>query len=86
MLDAYVQLSEDALQDDKTINMHGLHTNSDMIKAAKENNHAGYQFCQFMSENVHFNEVCILVTYNGKICEVKWIYKLFLIANSAISM
>jgi len=72
----FVKPREGAIWNDNVTSIHRLHQNHPSIIGADGMDTVWEQFVWWYENNMKSGEVAILVAYNGKTCNLKWLWKL----------
>jgi len=82
----YVRPPNSAIWDQNTTAVHHLSSNSPQILSADPINQAWSDFNNFINSNLHHEEKCIMIAYNGEACNLRLLWKLTQAPNSTLSM
>ncbi len=82
----YVKPPEGAIWSQHAINIHGITPSDNRVQSAETIETAWIDFCTFVDSHIGSNEVGILLAYNSKTCDLKWLWKLINIPNSSMFM
>ncbi len=69
----YVRPSGSAIWEQNTTNIHHLSSTLPQILSANPINQVWSDFDNFINSNLHNNERCIMVAYNGEACDLRWL-------------
>ena len=83
---AYVKPGDGAIWDERLTSIHGLSAAKPEIQSTPDIFEVWTHFCHFVTSNIGSSETIILLAYNGKSCDLKWIWKLTQAPNSRLNM
>ena len=76
MFNRYVDPGSGVHFEEQCVAVHGIHSSDHCIIGANKMDVVWQDFCKWIEENTTGDEVGILVAYNGKNCNMKWLWKL----------
>ncbi len=82
----YIKPPEGSIWDPHCTQVHGLNSNSPIIKNANRINQVWSDFCLFLQENMKPEEYCVLIAYNGATCDLKWLWRITQSPHSSLSI
>ena len=83
---AYVNPGDGAIWDEEASRVNGLTRSDPRIRQASDIDAVWADFKKWISDNTERDDIIVLVAWNGKSCDLKWLWKLTQAPRSTLSM